>query len=374
MIGRHPVVVEQFKNATLELKDNNGNYTVDVDAPLFPDVDAPGFVIDGVPQQGGTIDGGETLLFSSASDGTVFYTTDGTDPRQIGGDSGPTAQAYDGTITTSTLITTGSTWQYLDIGEAQEPEWKDPGFNDSTWSSGIGKFGFGDSQETLITSGPNGNRHTTTYFRQEFSSTGDYDTATLSINRDDGVVVYLNGVEIVRDNLPDGPIEYDTFALSTVGGSAESQFFDFDIPASMLLAGVNTIAVEVHQARNSNDLGFDAELTVGQVTSGTPISLDTTTLVLSRTLGSDGTWSPLQSAEFVVAGSVAPQSSIRISEINFNPADPSAAEMNAGHDNNDNFEFIELYNSSTTGTVDLAGMQFDDGITFTFGDVQLGPR
>ena len=95
---------------------------------------------------------------------------------------------------------------------------------------------------------------------------------------------------------------------------------------------MNTIAVEVHQARNSNDLGFDAELTVGQVTSGTPISLDTTTLVLSRTLGSDGTWSPLQSAEFVVAGSVAPQSGIRISEINFNPYAPSTAEINDGHD------------------------------------------
>ena len=44
-----------------------------------------------------------------------------------------------------------------------------------------------------------------------------------------------------------------------------------------------------------------------------------------------------------------------------------------GMTDNDNFEFIELFNSSTTGTVDLAGMQFDDGITFVFGDVQLGP-
>ena len=225
-----------------------------------------------------------------------------------------------------------------------------------------------------MNSGPAGDRNVTTYFRTEFSSTGDYDLATLSINRDDGVVVYLNGVEVLRDNLPGGMIEYDTFALTFIGGDEETEFVDFAIPASALIAGVNTIAVEVHQVNaTSSDLGFDLALTAGQVTSGAAIPLNVTTNVQSRTLGFDGTWSPLRSAEFSVAGSVATAADLRISEINFNPHDPTAAETAAGIIDNDDFEFVELLNTSSIGSLNLNGLQFVDGISFTFGDSDLGP-
>ena len=101
--------------------------------------------------------------------------------------------------------------------------------------------------------------------------------------------------------------------------------------------------------------------------------MNATTPVLSRTLGSDGTWSPLQSAIFEVPAIVAPQSDIRISEINFNPYDPTAAESAAGFTDSDDFEFLELFNTSTTGTVNLNGMQLSDGVSFEFGDFELLP-
>ena len=202
VVGRQSVVLNQFENATLELKDGNGNYTVDVDASLFPDVDAPGFLIDGVPQDGGSIDAGQQLEFTSTSAGTILYTTDGTDPRETGGAVNSTAQEYDGTISTSTLFAAGSTWRYEDSGQDIGTAWRNPGFNDSAWASGDGKFGYGDPVNTPVNSGPAGDRILATYFRKEFTSSGDYDTATLSITRDDGVIVYLNGVEVVRDNLP----------------------------------------------------------------------------------------------------------------------------------------------------------------------------
>ena len=41
--------------------------------------------------------------------------------------------------------------------------------------------------------------------------------------------------------------------------------------------------------------------------------------------------------------------------------------------NNDDFEFIELYNPSTTGTINLNGVQLSDGVIFSFGDVDLLP-
>ena len=372
--------LSQLSSTVLELRNspNDTGFNRTVPAPLFPSVNAPVFLIDGVPQHGGNIDAGQELQFNSNSAGTILYTTDGTDPREVGGAVSSAAQSSGGTSTTSTVFPAGSSWQFNDSGQNLGTNWRSPSFNDSSWDTGNARFGFGDTGlpvQTFVESGPNGDRNITTYFRKQFTLSDNFDFASLNISRDDGVVVYLNGVEVVRDNLPENEtINYLTRADDAITGNAENRFNNFDIPASLLVIGVNTIAVEVHQVNDSSsDLAFDAALTVGQVLEVGGVSLDVTTPILSRTLGSDGAWSALQSAEFVVAGSVAPQSSIRISEINFNPADPSAAEINAGHDNNDNFEFIELYNSSTTGTVDLAGMQFDDGITFTFGDVQLGP-
>ena len=93
------------------------------------------------------------------------------------------------------------------------------------------------------------------------------------------------------------------------------------------------------------------------------------TNVKSRTL-SGGEWSALSNATFVIP---VDQSEVRITEVHYNPADPAAgAELAASADNND-FEFLEIYNPNPIGTINLAGMQFSDGITFAFGDVDLGP-
>jgi len=68
---------------------------------------------------------------------------------------------------------------------------------------------------------------------------------------------------------------------------------------------------------------------------------------------------------------------LQISEINYNPSDPTAAETAAGVTNNDDFEFIELYNSSSSVSLDLNNVQFTSGITFNFTGsnvTSLGPK
>ena len=103
--------------------------------------------------------------------------------------------------------------------------------------------------------------------------------------------------------------------------------------------------------------------------SGSPIILTNSTNVKSRTLVG-GEWSGLSEATFAIPVA---QSEVRISEVHYNPADPtSGAELAASADNND-FEFLEIYNPSPVGTINLGGMQFDNGITFGFGDVDLAP-
>ncbi len=155
----------------------------------------------------------------------------------------------------------GSIWSYNDTGVDLGTSWREVAYDDSAWSSGAAQLGYGDGDEvTTLSFGPNAsNKYPTYYFRYEFDivDASIYGDLLFNLVRDDGAVVYLNGTEIIRDNLPAGTITYNTFALSTVGGADEDTFFPFTV-ANLLQNGANVIAVELHQRDgSSSDLGFD---------------------------------------------------------------------------------------------------------------------
>ena len=80
--------------------------------------------------------------------------------------------------------------------------------------------------------------------------------------------MYINGTEVARSNMPAGTITTNTFAASQLDGADEATFFPFTVPPGVLVAGTNTIAVEVHQnSRASSDLSFDLALDA-EVSSG----------------------------------------------------------------------------------------------------------
>ena len=90
----------------------------------------------------------------------------------------------------------------------------------------------------------------THWFRADFvvgSAAGVRDLVA-DLLADDGAVIYLNGVEVVRDNMAAGPITATTPASTYRFGAAERTFRSFALPSAALVDGVNTIAVEVHQA------------------------------------------------------------------------------------------------------------------------------
>lgn len=371
--SRNSVFLQQLQNTIIQLRDGSGNYTIDQDAPLFPSIDAPDFQVDGIPQHGGEVSAGAALSLNS-NGGTIYYTTDGSDPRLVGGGINPNAIAFDSSTTQSTVFPFGSDWNYEDSGNDLGTAWRNPSFNDASWNTGAGELGFGQATTNTTVSFGNdaSNKHTTTYFRKTFNvSSGNYVSATLNVRRDDGVVIYLNGVEIGRDNLPAGQINYDTFALSAVGGQNETTPISFDVPVSLLVAGNNTLAIEVHQVNlTSSDLTLDAELLLEETNAQSgPITLNTSTEIRARAFNG-GDWSAISAADFVIPAS---QSDLRISEIHYNPADPTAAEILGGFVDNDDFEFIELFNSSTSGTINLNGVQLNDGVSFDFGDTDLVP-
>jgi hypothetical protein len=174
----------------------------------------------------------------------------------------------------TTLVARGSSWKYLDNGSNQGSGWAAPAFDDSGWAAGNAQLGYGDGDETTVVGyGGNANaKFITTYFRRSFNVTNPADFSSLSLNilRDDGAVIYLNGTEIFRTNMPAGPVGYQTLASVAISGGEESTVY---IPASAatssLVVGANVLAVEIHQSgATSTDISFDLDL-IGQTGSPT---------------------------------------------------------------------------------------------------------
>lgn len=164
---------------------------------------------------------------------------------------------------TTVIFPAQSSWKYLDNGSDQGAAWTAPGFADAAWTNGNAELGYGDGDEaTIVSFGPNtASKYTTTYFRANFNlaalPTAAQDVV-IRLRRDDGAVVYLNGQEVIRDNMP-ATATYTTFASSNT--TNENDFRTHTIPASALHTGNNTIAVEVHQCdASSSDMSFALQL------------------------------------------------------------------------------------------------------------------
>lgn len=163
------------------------------------------------------------------------------------------------------LVSLNSEWNYHDHGADLGSEWTATDFDDADWALGNAELGYGDGDEaTTVSYGDDSSdKHITTYFRNTFEYTGEASNAMnglLRLRRDDGAVVYLNGVEIMRSNMPGGPVTSETTALSEIVGTNESTLYEYPV-ALNLNSGENVLAVEVHQINpTSSDISFDAEL------------------------------------------------------------------------------------------------------------------
>ncbi|HEY9172388.1 MAG TPA: glycoside hydrolase domain-containing protein [Verrucomicrobiae bacterium] len=145
------------------------------------------------------------------------------------------------------LITGNGLWRYHDLGTDLGDAWRQPDYDDSSWSSGYAILGYGNGDEDTVVG--DGQLPNTVYFRRTFTLGEAVAPISLTghLLRDDGAVIYLNGVEIYRTNMPDGEITFDTSALGWVEGVEEWRYFPFTTPANLLRHGTNVLAVEVHQ-------------------------------------------------------------------------------------------------------------------------------
>jgi len=352
---RHDIVLQQLKNAG-----------------LYPEVDAPAFYVNGEYQHGGHLNQASVLTMDSSS-GTVYYTLDGSDPRQT------VTASQSGT--NKNLVTESATKKVLvPIGPISD-DWKARFvFNDYTWISGTGGVGYenGSGYEAFIdidVSAQMYNSNTSCYIRIPFILTEDpdsFDFLTLNMGYDDGFIAYINGTEVHRELFTGTPAWNSQATGSHEAQGVES--FDISSHLSSLRLGHNILAIHgLNVATDSSDFIISTELTAGQGNSTSissvspaaieytePVTLTGSAHIKSRAL--DGSnWSALNEATFAVGPAA---EYLRITEIMYNPQD-------TGNPDDPNKEFIELKNIGTE-TLNLNLVKFTNGIDFTFPDIELG--
>jgi hypothetical protein len=179
---------------------------------------------------------------------------------------------------TEALIASKSLWAYFDKGTLPAENWTSVGYDDAAWATGNAELGYGESdQATQVGYGPSSsNKYIVTYFRKSFSvdlsAVGDIYG---SVKLDDGAVVYINGAEVARFNLPEGAVTNSTLA----NDGAENLWRSFSIDKDLLINGTNVIAVSIHQnAYNSSDMSFDFKLMMEKLLPMEQVTLTSPTL------------------------------------------------------------------------------------------------
>jgi hypothetical protein len=172
---------------------------------------------------------------------------------------------------TVTLMNYNQNWKYVDAGTNLGTAWIDPGYDDSLWSSGPGLLGLdNDPQpEPIRTVFPSIAGKITYYFRTAVVVPAGLNISQVVFTHliDDGAVFYLNGQELSpRFNMNSGAVDYLTPASQSVGLSTSP--VAFQLPGTILPAGTNYLAVEVHQnTPQSPDVVFGLQIDAVVVTN-----------------------------------------------------------------------------------------------------------
>ena len=156
-----------------------------------------------------------------------------------------------------------STWSYqsnkVDPAYITPDAWTAPAFDDSAWPTGKGLFGLEPGIaayapwviQTRIDSPQSGAGPLSSYFRTRFNWSGSADNVVLQFTNymDDGILVFLNGVELFSFNVPaDRPLPWNTLTLpSGANPLGEGVPFITNVIPANLVVGENVIAVVLHQ-------------------------------------------------------------------------------------------------------------------------------
>lgn len=187
----------------------------------------------------------------------------------------PSRAAVPASVERGELVPFDATWRYNHTGESLPANWHQSRHAvGGSWNEGVGLLGVARNvplpgiQTELAR--PRDNRIITTYFETDFQFSQEQfnqiERLQLQHVIDDGAVFYLNGNEIFRFNLPEGPINSSTRTPKSVTRLSVSELID--LPIEFLVVGTNRFSVEVHQRSDRNvDMVMGARLYSARNTS-----------------------------------------------------------------------------------------------------------
>ena len=233
---------------------------------IFSNADAPVF-----SQHGGTVPSGFQLEITAPDGGEIYYTTDGSDPRQPSDSSNLVLLADSDTMRVFVPIDNalGLTW----LGGSDT-------FDDSGWKSGTA-VGYEtspsnyaelydiDVHEEMF------GKQTGCFVRMKFNldatTLSEIVSLSLGLRYDDGFVAYLNGKRVASDRSP-APLLWSSEATSSHSDALAVDFVDFEISGdalSALEAGENVLAIHaLNSDPSSSDFLLNATLTATKGSTG----------------------------------------------------------------------------------------------------------
>ncbi|GJP48394.1 hypothetical protein CLOM_g7684 [Closterium sp. NIES-68] len=157
------------------------------------------------------------------------------------------------TLTQCGVFSSSAVWRFSDIGTrpASFLSLKPLAASDASWKRGVGPFGRGGQGELTTLASPQASC-LAFYFRRQFKLKGTsllcYQRLLLGVVASDGFVVYVNGNEVLRSNMPQGRILPTTPASMDASPNAPWSTFSVSLAAfpSLLRTGANQVAVELH--------------------------------------------------------------------------------------------------------------------------------
>lgn len=355
---------------------------------LYPSTAAPTVS----PAPGRFVEPLDLALSTNTSGGTVYFTTDGSDPRTpetatvvplVGPDHPISVLVPDAAINSQL----GTTWRHFN----------DPA-NLAAWTSGLNGAGFEGSPASTPNfsaairtpvAGMQG-RNATAYIRIPFDipdqeTLDSLDALVLRMRFDDGFNAFLNGTQIESQNARGST--WNASASTTRDDQDALELASFDQTANLrhLVVGRNVLAIQgLNRTANDDDFLIEAHLdgisisTPGEVSPRAveyvdPLALAHSTRIMARTRAPDGSWSALTDLTYWIGAAAAP-GNLLASEIHYHPADPGTPEERAVSTNDSDFEFLELHNLDRE-PLDLSLCRFANGLDFEFPmGTLLAPR
>ena len=175
-----------------------------------------------------------------------------------------------------------SNWRYrkgftFPADDASGRGWTENGYDESgdgQWLTGQAPFGFGDDDDNTVLSDMQ-NNYITVFMRHEFEIEPGAVPSELVLRAlyDDGLIVWINGVEVHRFSIGPGPIDFPP-PIGFANGHEAEEYEEITIleTADYLVEGTNTIAVQlVNFATFDRDATADVEVVfTGSISAAEP--------------------------------------------------------------------------------------------------------